>query len=97
MLSVILAAMEYKGTLTIEVTLQDNQAVISMTDSGEGIAEDIKDKIFQPFFTTKQAGEGSGLGLDIVKRIIEKHDGNITVESQPGKTTFTVYIPIPPT
>jgi signal transduction histidine kinase len=90
-----LQAMDYKGTLIIEVSEQDKQAVISMTDSGKGIAEEIKEKIFEPFFTTKEAGEGSGLGLDIVRKIIEKHEGNIAVESQPGKTTFTVSIPIP--
>jgi two-component system NtrC family sensor kinase len=89
-----LQAMEYKGTLTIDVSRQDNQAFISITDSGKGITEDIKDKIFEPFFTTKPAGEGSGLGLDIVKKIIEKHEGNISVESQPGKTTLTVSLPI---
>ncbi|KHD06434.1 ATPase [Candidatus Thiomargarita nelsonii] len=89
-----LQAMDYKGTLTIKVSQQDKQAFISMTDSGKGIAEEIKEKIFEPFFTTKGAGEGSGLGLDIVRKIIEKHEGNIAVESQPGKTTFTVSIPI---
>ncbi|OQY56270.1 MAG: hybrid sensor histidine kinase/response regulator [Candidatus Parabeggiatoa sp. nov. 2] len=91
-----LQAMEYKGTLTIDVSRQDNQVFISITDSGKGIAEDIKEKIFEPFFTTKPAGEGSGLGLDIVKKIIEKHEGNISVESQPGKTTLTVSLPIYP-
>jgi len=89
-----LQAMDYKGTLTIEVSQKDKQAFISMTDSGKGIAEEIKEKIFEPFFTTKGAGEGSGLGLDIVRKIIEKHEGNIAVESQQGKTTFTVSIPI---
>ncbi|RKZ82047.1 MAG: hypothetical protein DRR19_21295 [Candidatus Parabeggiatoa sp. nov. 1] len=89
-----LQAMDHTGTLTIDVSQQYNQVVISITDSGEGIASDIKDKIFEPFFTTKRAGEGSGLGLDIVKKIVEKHEGHITVESQPGKTTFTVSIPV---
>ncbi len=89
-----LQAMDYKGTLTIKVSQQNKQAFISMTDSGKGIAEEIKEKIFEPFFTTKGAGEGSGLGLDIVKKILEKHEGNIAVESQPGQTTFTVSIPI---
>lgn len=91
-----LQAMEKRGTLTIHASLPDNQVVISITDSGKGIAEEIKAKIFEPFFTTKRAGEGSGLGLDIVRKIIEKHDGNITVASQPGQTTFTVFIPVYP-
>ncbi len=48
-----------------------------MTDSGTGIPEEIKDRIFEPFFTTKPRGEGSGLGLDIVRKVIEKHQGHI--------------------
>jgi signal transduction histidine kinase len=88
-----LQAMALKGTLTIAVNNQDNQVAISITDTGKGIPADIKDKIFEPFFTTKPAGEGSGLGLDIIRKIIEKHEGKMTFESQPGKTTFTVFLP----
>ena len=86
--------MEYKGALTITVRKQDEQAVISITDTGSGIPDEIKEKIFDPFFTTKAAGEGSGLGLDIVRKIIEKHQGQISFESEPGKTTFHVVLPI---
>jgi len=89
-----LQAMDYKGTLMVDTKLQDNQAIVSITDSGKGIPAEIKPKIFEPFFTTKPAGEGSGLGLDIVKKIIEKHAGVIEVESQPGKTTVTIFLPI---
>ncbi len=89
-----LQAMHFKGTLKIAVTQQDNQVVVSITDSGEGIAEEIKDKIFEPFFTSKPPGEGTGLGLDIVKQIVEKHDGKIVVASKPGETTFTIWLPI---
>ena len=91
-----LQAMDYRGSLTIDVLQIDEEVKISITDSGKGIPEEIKSKIFQPFFTTKPPGEGSGLGLDIVKKIIEKHSGRIEVESQPGKTTFTVFLPIQP-
>src|ERR671932_356926 len=91
-----LQAMDYQGTLTIDVTTIDQQAHISITDSGKGIPPEIKSRIFEPFFTTKPPGEGSGLGLDIVKKIIEKHDGKITVESEPGCTTFNVFLPIRP-
>ncbi|MBE9128249.1 MULTISPECIES: ATP-binding sensor histidine kinase [unclassified Coleofasciculus] len=91
-----LQAMDNRGTLTIDVTQVDQQAKISITDNGCGIPEEIQAKIFEPFFTTKPAGEGSGLGLDIVKKIIDKHSGNITVDSQPGRTTFHVFIPIQP-
>jgi signal transduction histidine kinase len=89
-----LQAMEHKGTLGLDVSLQDKYAVISITDDGVGIPEEVKPKIFEPFFTTKRAGEGSGLGLDIVKKIIDKHDGKITFTSEPGKTTFSVYLPV---
>ncbi|MDM8569833.1 ATP-binding protein [Thiotrichales bacterium HSG1] len=89
-----LQAMDNKGTLQIDVTIQDEKISIAVTDSGTGISEELQSKIFEPFFTTKSAGEGSGLGLDIVKKIIDKHDGTITVESVVGKTTFTVSIPV---
>ncbi|MEG4342599.1 AAA family ATPase [Microcoleus sp. A003_D6] len=89
-----LQAMGYRGTLTIELTAQDYQAKISISDSGQGIPEEIKAKIFEPFFTTKPAGEGSGLGLDIVKKIVDKHQGKIEVESIPGQTTFNVFLPM---
>jgi signal transduction histidine kinase len=89
-----LQAMANKGTLTIEVTQQDAKILTRITDSGKGIPQEIHQKIFEPFFTTKPPGEGSGLGLEIVKKIIEKHDGTIEVDSTPGKTTFTVSLPI---
>jgi signal transduction histidine kinase len=92
-----LQAMGYKGTLQIDAKLQDSTVLISLTDSGTGISDEIKGKIFDPFFTTKPPGEGSGLGLDIVRKIIQKHEGKITVGSEPGQTTFTVSIPIPHT
>ncbi|MEK8016989.1 MAG: AAA family ATPase [Candidatus Parabeggiatoa sp.] len=87
-------AMDNQGTLEIIVTQQDNHLVIQITDSGKGIEENIRPRIFEPFFTTKPAGEGSGLGLDIVRKIIEKHQGKIEVASLPGKTTFSVFLPI---
>ncbi|MGB3509952.1 MAG: response regulator [Microcoleaceae cyanobacterium] len=89
-----LQAMKYEGTLTIEVTKIGQQAKISITDTGSGIPSEIQLNIFDPFFTTKPPGQGSGLGLDIVKQIIEKHQGKIEVNSVPGKTTFIVYLPI---
>ncbi len=94
-------AMQGKGRLEMAVhpvethgraSLQ-NGVVVEITDSGSGIPDDIKPRIFEPFFTTKPAGEGSGLGLDICKKIIEKHHGKIEFESQPGRTTFRVWLP----
>jgi signal transduction histidine kinase len=87
-------AMADKGTLTITVTQKDTDAVVSITDSGPGIPEDVKPRIFEPFFTTKPVGEGSGLGLDITKKIVARHEGKIEIDSQPGKTTFSILLPL---
>ena len=87
-------AMNYKGVLKINVFQQEQFVVVQIVDSGMGIPLEIQEKIFEPFFTTKPAGEGSGLGLDIVSKIIKKHDGSIEVASQPGETTFSIYLPI---
>ncbi|RMG07942.1 MAG: sensor histidine kinase, partial [Cyanobacteria bacterium J055] len=87
-------AMDNKGTLTIDITQSKNDICVSITDSGAGIPLEVQSKIFQPLFTTKPPGEGSGLGLDIVRKIIEKHQGKIDFDSVPGKTTFTVSLPL---
>jgi len=90
-----LQAMDNKGTLKVALSQQDNYAIVAITDSGQGIPADIKEQIFTPFFTTKAAGEGSGLGLDIVKKIIDKHDRKIEVDSEVGfGTTFSVWLPM---
>ncbi len=89
-----LQAMDYKGMLTIETQQHEANIVLKFTDNGTGIPPEVIPKIFQPFFTTKAAGEGSGLGLDIVRKILEKHEGTIAVQSIPGQTTFTVSLPI---
>lgn len=101
-----LQAMNYQGTLEITVGSRQKTEdtthhpppsaqyiVVSITDSGCGISEEIKDKLFDPFFTTRPTGEGSGLGLNIVKKIVEKHHGHIEIHSQPGKTTFQIFLP----
>ena len=89
-----LQAMNGKGKLEIQIRNAEQFAEVRIIDSGSGIPENIKDKIFEPFFTTKPQGEGSGLGLDIVKKIIDKHNGQIEVESEPGRTCFIVRLPI---
>jgi two-component system, NtrC family, sensor kinase len=89
-----LQAMDYKGILTIETQQREGNVAVIFTDNGQGISPEVLPKIFQPFFTTKSAGEGSGLGLDIVRKIIDKHEGKISVDSIPGETKFTVLLPI---
>jgi PAS domain S-box-containing protein len=87
-------AMKDRGILEIEACEKDNFVLVKVTDSGCGISPEIQQKIFDPFFTTKPLGEGSGLGLNIVRKIIERHHGRIDVESQPGRTTFSVWLPV---
>jgi signal transduction histidine kinase len=94
LISNAIQAMNYQGDLKINVFAQDDQIIVEISDSGSGIPMDIQEKIFEPFFTTKSAGEGSGLGLHIVRQIIEKHQGTIKVISQVGYTVFSVYLPI---
>jgi signal transduction histidine kinase len=89
-----LQAMNYKGTLTIATTLLSETLQVQITDTGSGIPLDLQAKIFEPFFTTKAMGEGSGLGLSIARRNVDKHGGAIAVESVPGKTTFMVSLPL---
>ena len=93
-----LQASNYNGKLNVDLrTIQDNDnahAQIRITDNGTGIAEDIKHRIFEPFFTTRISGEGSGMGLAIVKRIVEQHRGTIDMQTQVGvETTMTVTLP----
>jgi signal transduction histidine kinase/ligand-binding sensor domain-containing protein len=90
-----LQAMAHKGTLSIRITRVGEAAMVAVGDTGCGIAPEMRERIFDPFFTTKPTGEGSGLGLDIVKRIVDKHRGKIELDSEVGKgTTFRVYLPL---
>ncbi|MEO6685134.1 MAG: ATP-binding protein [Dyadobacter sp.] len=76
-------------------TRQDREFVcVSVIDNGPGIPDDVKSKIFDPFFTTKKIGQGTGLGLDVVTRIVKQHKGTISVTSEPGRTEFIVCFPI---
>jgi signal transduction histidine kinase/ligand-binding sensor domain-containing protein len=89
-----LQAMDYRGRLSLTIDRVGDQARVSVGDSGSGIPEAIRDKIFDPFFTTRPTGEGSGLGLDIVQKIIARHGGKIEVQSTVGQgTTFLVLLP----
>ena len=87
-------AIGQQGKLEIVVEQQADFLMIEITDSGRGIPVELLHQLFDPFFTTKPRGEGSGLGLDIVKQIILKHDGDIQVRSQVGQTTFSILLPI---
>jgi signal transduction histidine kinase len=71
-----------------------DSVVVSVTDNGPGIPEAIRDRIFDPFFTTKPVGKGTGLGLDIVRRLVQRHNGQIELTSRPGRTEFRVTLPL---
>jgi PAS domain S-box-containing protein len=88
-------AMPKGGTLFVRTSKEDNRILIHIEDTGMGVPEEIRDKIFEAFFTTKQKVKGVGLGLSVCYGIIKDHDGEIKVESEEGKgTTFTISLPI---
>jgi signal transduction histidine kinase len=87
-------AMETGGNLIIATRQEHQKVIVELTDNGSGIPAEIKDQIFDPFFTTKDVGKGSGLGLEIVKNIVDDHLGEIELETKPGKTTFRILFPI---
>ncbi len=88
-------AMDGGGTLTLRAYRREESVVVEIADSGSGIPADVLPRIFEPFYTTKGVGEGTGLGLDISWRIVvNKHQGDLAVTSEPGHTVFTVTLPI---
>jgi signal transduction histidine kinase len=88
-----LDAVPYGGKITIRAEKDVDQIVVHVIDNGHGIPEDLKGRIFDPFFTTKAVGEGTGMGLDIVRRLVFQQSGDIDVQSEPGHTDFRVSLP----
>ena len=86
----------YKPTIKVSLKKDGDKVRLTIEDNGSGITDEVKEKLYTPFFTTKPLGEGTGLGLSITKSIIEqKHNGTIELESQPNEfTRFTITIPI---
>ncbi|MFN3739665.1 MAG: DUF3365 domain-containing protein [Thermodesulfovibrionales bacterium] len=83
-----------EGTLVIKTSSENGKCLISFSDTGPGIPEEILPKIFDPFFTTKPVGEGTGLGLSVSKSIVEQHNGAIHVKTSERGTTFIVELPV---
>jgi signal transduction histidine kinase len=84
-----------KGTITVRTWVEKDSVCIAIMDGGPGIPEQNRKVIFEPFFTTKPTGQGTGLGLDIVRHIVvDKFGGEIKLESVPGKTEFTIKLPV---
>ena len=84
-------ALDKNGILTIETSLDDKNVMVSVIDNGKGIPEDILSRIFEPFYTTKKMGEGTGIGLDIVNRIVKDHNGDIKVSVLFPAGPFSLY------
>ncbi|MBK9069815.1 MAG: HAMP domain-containing protein [Myxococcales bacterium] len=90
-------ALAGQGTLRITTEREGDAVRVAIADDGPGIAPDVMPRIFEPFFTTKPKGQGTGLGLGIVRNIVQRHHGAIDCQSRPGQTIFTVTLPVTPT
>jgi signal transduction histidine kinase len=89
-----LQAMDYRGNLTLEARREGDRMRVAVIDDGPGVPVDVQARVFEPFYTTKAVGEGSGLGLSICRDIVRHHGGEITLDSRPGRTVFAVTLPL---
>ena len=89
-----LDAVPDSGRVEVLANRDGGRVVVRVVDNGSGIPGDIRERIFDPFFSTKPVGQGTGLGLDITRRLVRHNDGEIAVESQPGRTEFRVVLPL---
>jgi signal transduction histidine kinase len=81
------------GSITVRACREPGGVLAEVADNGPGVAPEIRDRIWEPFFTTKDVGQGSGLGLDIARRIASRHSGSIELHQAPGETVFAVRLP----
>ena len=87
-------AMDGAGTLRVSTLADDEAVIVEIGDTGAGMTRDVQHHAFEPFFTTKGVGKGTGLGLDISRRIVvDRHSGEITIDAQPGETVLRVRLP----
>ena len=90
-------AMGGTGTLRVSTSVNETSVVVEIGDTGPGMPQEVQARAFEPFYTTKDVGKGTGLGLDISRRIIvDRHGGEITIESRPGETVIRVRLPLRP-
>ena len=87
-----LDAISHAGKIRIKASTERNRVAVCISDDGPGIAPDVLPKIFDPFFTTKPAGQGTGLGLDIARRLLRRYNADISVQSRPGRTEFRLSL-----
>jgi signal transduction histidine kinase len=87
---------DYQPTISITTAMADDQLIITIADNGEGMNDEVKERLYENFFTTKPVGQGTGLGMGITRDIVEqKHHGHLSFESTLGAgTTFTITIPV---
>jgi signal transduction histidine kinase len=83
-----------QGHIGVRAYRDGDSVAVEVSDDGPGIPREIRARVFEPFFTTKRIGEGTGLGLDIVRRAVEAHGGEVAFDSEPGHTRFVVRLPI---
>jgi signal transduction histidine kinase len=90
-----LQAMPEGGRLTVRTEQRGDRVAVTFVDDGEGIVADVQQRIFEPFYTTRPVGQGTGLGLSVSLGIVQDHGGTIQVDSRPGKgATFVVWLPV---
>jgi signal transduction histidine kinase len=89
-----LDAVPDSGRVEVRANREGRRVVVRIIDNGSGIPAQIRERIFDPFFSTKPVGQGTGLGLDIVRRLVRHNDGEISLESEPGRTEFRVALPM---
>jgi signal transduction histidine kinase len=87
-------AVDGRGSITIRTYVEGPRVVVEVIDNGRGIPREAQVHVFEPFYTTKDIGAGPGLGLAIVRRTVTDHGGEVFVRSEPGKTCFTVRLPV---
>ena len=83
---------KYEPKLSVRTFSEAKNVIIQIEDNGPGIPDEMKDKVLQPFFTTKKGTQGTGLGLSITNDIVKAHGGTMAVQSEPGKTVFTITL-----
>jgi signal transduction histidine kinase len=87
-------AVDGRGNITVRAFAEVDRVVVEVADDGPGILREARQRVFEPFYTTKEIGAGTGLGLDVVRRVVVAHGGEVSVRSEPGETRFTVRLPV---
>ncbi|HEX5850691.1 MAG TPA: ATP-binding protein, partial [Rubrobacter sp.] len=87
-------ALDGRGNITLRAYAREGQVMVEVADDGPGIPREAQGQVFEPFYTTREVGARTGLGLNVVRRTVVAHGGSISVRSEPGETRFTVGLPV---